>query len=127
MPHPAEKYTEIPYDEDTFDCADFVVHVQREMFGREVMLPNGRPRGIAGQVALPDLAGPYATRTDEPVDGDLVLMKERGRLGHVGVYFWIAHEPWVLHCNEKTGCSVLHRVRDLPSYGVPIEGFYKWN
>ena len=50
-----------------------------------------------------------------------------GELGHVGVYFWIAHEAWVLHCNEKTECSVLHRVRDLPSYGVPIEGFYKWN
>ena len=121
-----ERFTETPYCEDTFDCADFVVHVQRELFGREVTLPSARPRGLRGQAALGELSKPYGERTDAPVDGDLVLMLEHGRPAHVGVYFHLAHEGWVLHSNERNGCSVLHRVRDLPDYGAPVEGFYRW-
>lgn len=121
-----ERYTEIPYCEQTMDCADFVVLVQRELFGREVTLPNGRPRGTRGQAVLGDLSRPYGVRTDAPGDGDLVLMREGGRAAHVGIYFHLAHEGWVLHSNERNGCSVLHRVRDLPDYGAPIEGFYAW-
>ncbi|MCD9096209.1 C40 family peptidase [Luteimonas fraxinea] len=121
-----EALTGMPYDESSFDCADFVVHVQRALFRREVMLPNGRPRGTRGQAALGELSKPYGVRTDAPVDGDLVLMFERGRPAHVGVYFWLAHEAWVLHSCERIGESVLHRVRDLPDFGAPIEGFYRW-
>ena len=121
-----ERFVGVPYCEHTQDCADFVVLVQRELFGRHVELPNGRPRGARGQVALGELSKPYGARTDAPSDGDLVVMFERGRPAHVGVYFWLAHEGHVLHSNERDGCSVLHRVRDLPAFGAPIEGFYTW-
>ena len=121
-----ERYTEIPYCEDTMDCADFVVLVQRELFGRHVQLPNGRPRGARGQLALGELSKPYGVLTDAPRDGDLVLMTERGVLGHVGIYFWLAHEAHVLHSCERIGESVIHRARDLPDFGAPIEGFYAW-
>ena len=119
-------YEGIAYCEASMDCADFVALVQWELFGREIVLPNGRPRGARGQLALEKLSKPYGDRTDEPRDGDFVLMVERGVLGHVGVYFWIAHEAWVLHSCERIGESVLHRVRDLPDFGAPIEGFYRW-
>ena len=121
-----ERFVGIPYDAQTMDCADLVVMVQRELFGRDVHLPNGRERGTRGQVAIGGKVGQYATRTDAPMDGDLVLMYERGRAAHAGVYFTLAHEPWVLHASEKTGCSVLHRMRDLPSFGAAIEGVYAW-
>ena len=121
-----ERFTGVPYCEQTNDCADFVVHVQRELFGRDVTLPNGRPRGARGQLALGELSKPYGVRTESPIDGDLVLMRERGVLGHVGVYFWIAHEAWCLHSCERIGESVLHRIRDLPDFGAPVEGFYRW-
>ena len=32
----------VPYLQHTCDCADFVVLVQRQLFGRAVQLPNGR-------------------------------------------------------------------------------------
>src|SRR5690606_20081983 len=108
------------------DCADLVVMVQRELFGRDVTLPNGRPRGPRGQAALGDLSKPYGVPTDDPQDGDMVLMHDRGRLGHVGVYFNLAHEGYVLHSNETNGCSVLHAIRDLPSFGARVEGYYAW-
>lgn len=123
-----ERLTELPYCAATFDCADLVVLAQRELFGRDVQLPNGRPRGLAGSAAIGELSRPYGCRTDSPQDGDMVLMIESGtkRPGHVGVFFHLAHEAWVLHTTQKTCCSVLHRVADLPDFGLRIEGYYAW-
>lgn len=123
-----ERFVAIPYDEREFDCADLVVLVQRALFGRTVQLPGRRPRGVEGQAALGELSRPYGRRTDMPQDGDLVLMVEHGqkRPGHAGVFFFLAHEGWVLHTNERNGCSVLHRVRELPDFGLRIEGYYAW-
>ncbi|UNK43457.1 C40 family peptidase [Luteimonas sp. S4-F44] len=121
-----ERLVGVPYCADTLDCADFVVLVQRELFGRDVVLPDNRPRGARGQVALGELSRPYGHRTEEPADGDLVVMFEGGRPAHVGVYLFLAHEGWVLHSCEQIGESVCHRVRELPDWGAPIEGFYKW-
>jgi len=121
-----EHYTGIPYCERTFDCADLVILVQRELFGRDVHLPGKRLRGLRGATQVGDLSRQFARRTDAPRDGDLVLMIEHARPAHVGVYFWLAHEAWVLHTNERNGCSVLHRMRDLPEFGVIVEGVYAW-
>jgi len=121
-----EHYTGIPYCEHTFDCADLVVLVQRELFGREVNLPSARPRGLRGVIQVGEISRQLAHRTDTPSDGDLVLMIEQARPVHVGVWFWLAHEAWVLHANERNGCSVLHRMRDLSGFGLRVEGVYTW-
>jgi len=124
-----ERFCGIPYDEAKFDCADLVVHVQRHLFRREIVLPGARPHGTAGQAALGDLSKAYARRRNgAPQDGDLVLMFDHGqrRPGHAGTYFFLAYEGWVLHGNERNGCSVLHRVRELPEMGLRIEGYYEW-
>lgn len=124
-----EHFVAIPYDEATFDCADLVVLVQRELFGREVRIPSKRPRGPEGAAALGELSRPYGRRREgPPQDGDFVLMIDHGQRnpGHAGVFFFLAHEGWVLHTSEATGGSVLHRVRDLPDWGLRVEGFYEW-
>ncbi|KUF27283.1 hypothetical protein [Xanthomonas phaseoli] len=123
-----ERFLNIPYDADNYDCADLVVQVQRELFGREVQMPARRPRGAEGQVALGELSRAYAAHTATPVDGDLVLMFDKGqsRPAHVGVFFYLAHEGWVLHTTSALGSSWLHRVRELPDYGARIEGYYTW-
>lgn len=124
-----ERFVGMPYCEQTFDCADLVALVQRELYARHVVLPQHRPRGVDGQRAIGELSKPYAhRRTGPPQDGDLVLMLEHAqkRPGHAGVFFFLAHEAWVLHANEKNGCAVLHRVRDLPDFGLRIEGYYEW-
>ncbi|WP_115528050.1 MULTISPECIES: peptidoglycan endopeptidase [Xanthomonas] len=123
-----ERFLNIPYDADTYDCADLVVHVQRELFGRAVQMPARRPRGVAGQAALGGLSHAYGVPTTTPGDGDLVLMFNKGqsRPGHVGIFFHLAHEGWVLHTTSALGSSWLHRVRELPEYGARIEGYYTW-
>ncbi|HEL2957641.1 TPA: peptidoglycan endopeptidase [Stenotrophomonas maltophilia] len=128
MREAAERFVGIPYDEREMDCADLVALVQRELFGREVQMPGRRPRGVEGQAALGELSRPYCRRALTPQDGDLVLMIEtpNKRPGHAGIFFFLAHEGWVLHSNERNGCSVLHRVRDMPEFGLRIEGIYTW-
>lgn len=126
MPHLAERFVGIPYDADRFDCADLVAHVRREAHCHEVRLPNARPRGHAGQLALGELSRQYADPIDDPEDGCLVLMKRKAGVGHVGLFYLIAGEGWVLHTNETNGMSVLHRVRDLPTWGAKIVGYYRW-
>lgn len=123
-----DRFASLEYDEDRFDCADLVALVQRELFGRDVHVPNGRPRGVKGQAALAELARPYAVPTDYPTDGDLVLMFDgpEKRPGHAGVYFFLGHEPQVFHINEKVTRPVCHPVRMLASYGLRIEGYYTW-
>jgi len=124
--HPAEAFVGMVYDEDRFDCADFCAHVRRELYGHDVRLPNGRPRGEEGQIALGELSKAYAVPTDKPVDGDLVMMKRRAGVGHVGLYFRIAGEGWVLHSNETNGESVLQPIRDLHTWGAIVSGYYAW-
>jgi hypothetical protein len=123
-----DRFVGIPYDTDTYDCADLVAQVQRELFGRDVQMPARRPRGAAGQAAIGGLSAAYAVPTTTPVNGDLVLMFDKGqsRPGHVGVFFHLAHEAWVLHTTSALGSSWLHRVRELPDYGARIEGYYTW-
>lgn len=118
-----DRYVGLAYCPDTFDCADLVALVQREMFGRDVQLPSGRPRGDRGQVALGEMAKPYGVPTDSPKDGDLVLMLQGGRPSHVGVYFFVAHEPHVLHVRAEGAFSELTPVRLL---ATPVEGYYAW-
>ena len=122
-----DRYASLEYDEATFDCADFVALVERELFGRDVRIPNGRPRGIKGQAALASLAAPYAVPTDTPKDGDLVLMFDGPQKvpGHCGVWVFVDHRPQVLHINEKVGRAVCHPLDALPG-GLRLERVYAW-
>ena len=58
--HPAERYVGWEYHADTADCADLVIQVQREMFGRDVSLPNGKPRGNRGRAVMAATAAAQA-------------------------------------------------------------------
>jgi len=123
--HWAETFVGIPYAEN--DCAQFAARVQREVFGKHITLPSQRAAGYRGQSAqLVNLRDDYATPTDDPIDGDAVLMVGRGYLNHIGVFARIDSEPWVLHAMRNAGHVVLHRVRDLPRYGLTLEGYYRW-
>ncbi len=123
-----DRYIGIPYCAETSDCGDLVASVRRDLFGHDVALPSPRPRGTAGSAAIDSGARELAHPTATPRDGDLVLMIDHGqkRPGHAGLWFWLDHEAWVLHTSERLACSVLHRLRELPQWGLRVEGVYAW-
>lgn len=126
-----DRFTGIAYCPRHFDCADLAMQVQRELFGRAVLLPGKRPRPMdaAGQDAalnayIDQMADPVAT----PQDGDLVLMREPGAelAGHVGTFFFVNYAPHVLHTAAwMQGGSTLHRLQDLSGFGLTVEGYYR--
>ena len=124
--HWTEGYVGRPYVEGRFDCADLVVLVMRERFGREIALPAHTEGTRARDAQIAALKGELATPTDDPRDGDAALMRASGRrraLGHhIGVWCEAGlAEPHVLHCLKGLG-TCLHPVRSLKSHGLEFTG-----
>lgn len=124
------RYCLIPYSEDTFDCADLVVLVQKELFGRDVNLPRqSQQRGNLGIREIHRQIHDFLVRTDNPVDGDVVLMKDVGLsyAGHVGVYFRLNGQPSVLHSNSVMGTAVITPIRELGNISVALQDYFTWH
>ena len=135
--HWAESYIGRPYVEGRHDCADFVVAVMREHFGRELVLPAHGAGTRAWDRQIAALKGVYAVHVapeargtmGTPREGDGVLMAAAARrhsLGHhIGIWCAVAGEPYVLHCLKGVG-SILHPIRDLDRRALVLEGVYRW-
>ena len=130
--HLLDNFIGIPYEARKSDCADLVINVQKELFGREVTFPGKRPRPLHSESQAEVLARykyEFAYKVDNPQDGDTVLMYEVGKCvpGHIGVYFFISYTPYLLHNAEwMPNGSSLHRIQDLSGIGLTVEGYYRW-
>lgn len=116
------EFVGVPYDEA--DCVDLLIDVQQRLFNRIFDLPDDRNDW---RRRARELLRTYVDQVQEPQQGDLVVMKDFAARypGHVGTYFNLAGEGWVLHTTERTD-SVFHRVRHLSTYSIVIEGYYRW-
>lgn len=126
-----DRFIGLPYDARHMDCADLAILIQRELFGREVLLAGKRPRPLRDDAQAQAIRAYTAQLADpviNPVDGDIVLMREIGaaQAGHIGTYFFLNFTPYVLHTTALLGASVLHRMQDLSGTGLTLEGFYRW-
>lgn len=121
-----DRFCGLPYCERTFDCADLVALVQRELYGKHIALPGRAARERAPvATAQRALSGEIACGITEAEagDGDVVLMHSDTM--HLGVLFVIAGERWVLHAFANVGYTALQRVSELRQLGVRIEGYYR--
>lgn len=121
-----ERYIGLPYDEETLDCADLAVLIQRELFGKHIELPGRRQRMNAPAAAINRYSGELATRIerDELRDGDVIVFKADTL--HIGTVFFLSGRAWVLHTTTTGGYSLLQPLSDLPGYGLRIEVYYRW-
>lgn len=128
----AQRYVGMEYIDGEFDCAHFCLLVQREVFGRALLLPTRYDRhmgGRAGQAAQINAAcDELAYQVDTPVHGGVVLTvgpSDSGPIWHIGTTFDSSGEWWVLHNRRSVGVS-LNKVRDIAGQGQRIEGYYQW-
>lgn len=129
MAHWTETYIGRPYVLGESDCARLVCDVRREVFGLPVPeeAEPGRAASAYGRFQqMRDAVEEYGELTDDPKDGDMVLMFCRGRPSHIGAYAVVNGGPCALHAMQNAGMTVLHRIRDLPRYNLHVEGIYKW-
>lgn len=126
-----DRFVGIPYCPRHMDCADLALMVQRELFGRTVVLAGKRARPLdleAQAAAIADYCSELGMAVEQPKDGDAVLMRDfdAEQAGHIGIYVFTNYAPHVLHTSHRLGASVLHRVQDLQGYGLVVEGYYRW-
>ena len=129
MSHWAEQYIGKEYAVNTADCARLLSKVRKEQFNmpvpEDIEIERAASRlGRVGQ--MQDLVNEFGLRTENPQEGDAVLMICRGRPSHVGVYCIVDKEPCVLHAMENAGMVVLHRIRELNRVFLSVEGYYTW-
>ncbi len=119
------QYIGQPYDQA--DCAELVRQVNAEQFGRVVDLPSKRddPGIRAGSRQIIRELDVYGLRTDDPRDGDCVVMRQGSRLAHVGCYVLVKDKPYVLHALRTAGTVVLHTLSALTAIGLEVEGIYR--
>lgn len=129
MAHWAEQYIGSEYAVNTADCARLLSKVRKEQFNMPVPDDIEIERAVSrlGRVGqMQDLVNEFGLRTENPQEGDAVLMICRGRPSHVGVYCIVDKEPCVLHAMENAGMVVLHRIRELNRVFLSVEGYYTW-
>lgn len=129
MAHWADKYIGNEYVTNSADCARLLAKVRKEQFNlpvpEDIDIERAASRlGRVGQ--MQDLVNEFGLRTENPQEGDAVLMICRGRPSHVGVYCIVDKEPCVLHAMENAGMVVLHRIRELSRVLLSVEGYYTW-
>lgn len=129
MKHWSEKYIGQQYAINSADCARLLSRVRTEQFNlpvpSEIEIERRASRlGRVGQMS--DLVDAYGQKTENPQEGDAVLMLCRGRPSHIGVYCIVNSEPCVLHAMENAGMVVLHRIRELNRVFLTVEGYYAW-
>ena len=128
--HWSDKYIGKPYVLGEADCAALTIDVIEQEF--KGTLPefcktyreNTRLKRVH---QLRELSMQATEKTDNPVEGDIVLMNCRARPSHIGVYCIVDKEPSVLHSMENAKMVVRHKIRDLQRYFLSVEGYYKWN
>jgi len=125
--HWSTPYIGQPYVNGSNDCASFAVKVQREVFGRNIILPQSRAANVIGwSKQINENKNDCATLTIKPEEGDAVLMIGKGRLNHIGIYVDFCGVPYVLHAMQSAKQVCLHRIRELEGIELKLEGFYKW-
>lgn len=111
------------------DCVDLTFKIQKEIFGRTFGI---EPRKAGSIFYYADflkrhLSDYLAGKTNEPADGDCVLMRHRGRLCHVGTLHIYQNRKYIVHTMDSFGYSCQHDFEKLNKFGLlEVEGIYKW-
>ncbi len=129
LPDWAAPYIGIPYatkgrDRAGADCWGIVRIIMADVF--HVALPDygecysdGEDWTAIGDAVTAGLADGW-TRTEQPVAGDLVILKIAGRPWHCGM---MLNSIWFLHA--APGDSVVRDRLDSPRWARRIEGIYR--
>lgn len=117
----------MPYKK--WNCSKFCEYILRDRFNIIYDFPQTTGTIFAQSELLKKEIPVYSdfpNKTDDPKDGDLVVMNGLRLLCHIGLYVEIKGIRYVLHSESSIKCSALHKFDDLKGYGYSIEGVYKW-
>ncbi len=128
--HWSDAYIGQPYISGERDCGNLAARVRLEVFGDASALQVAELQRAAGQLGkqrqVEQMLSAHGHRTEQPMEGDAVVMQNTAGRWHVGSYCLIDGEAWVLHNMKNAKQVVRHRLRELARVGLSVEGFYQW-
>lgn len=124
MEHWTSKYMQITFSQ--MNCAQFVEHILRNEFKIDYKFPQSEGSFFNQSAQIRNNFKNYCTKTEEPKDGDLVLMHGKRLMCHVGLYVKIKNEEYVFHTEKSMKTASLHPLKSLLLFGYSVEGFYSW-
>lgn len=129
--HWASEYIGIPYSEtgegpDSYYCWSFFRFVEKKHFGRDLpQIPNEDALLAAARSIRDNPVRDEWELTDNPKDGDAVLLRQARYPIHIGVWLSVDGHPGLLHCVRRSGV-VFQKIEDLPGSGWRVEGYYSY-
>lgn len=128
--HWASEYIGTPYSETgegpvSFYCWSFFRWIEKYKFGRDLpAIPNENGLLDAAKTFRDSPERNEWLLTDDPQDGDAVLLRQARYPIHIGIWLCVDNCPGVLHCVRGNGV-VFQRMDDLSGSGWKISGIYK--
>lgn len=124
MRHWCEKY--LAKKHLPFSCGDFVENVLLDHYGFSYNFPKSVKDLEQDTKAIKGLIGNVLTKTDNPLEGDIVVMGGKRHACHVGLLVDIKNTKYILHSDVNIKYSALTKTSDLFYIGYFIEGYYSW-
>jgi hypothetical protein len=126
--HWSNKYIGIPYSDrncvqlvaDVLECEFGLLKTANDLRG----FPEHNDNCSARSKAIKNEHKNYATLTNNPIDGDVIILSSGGRLQHIGILAIVNDKHWCLHAT-KVGAVLQPIDRILNKY--IIIGYYNWN
>lgn len=120
------QFLNIPYDD--MDCVELTFLIQNAVFNRKFEIEDRMPGNIFYYASFlkRHIDDFLSHKTQDYQDGDCILMKNRGRLSHVGTLHIFKEKRYVVHTMDSFYFSCIHDFDRLKTYGLEIEGVYKW-
>lgn len=120
------KYLNLSYRD--YDCSELVEFVLKKE--RDIHFSFPRPGKNSAKRALAIFRNykkfVHPEPVDVPQDFDAVIMSGAKRFNHIGLYFKNKGREYCLHSSAKWGMVVCHETHRLKTYGLKIEGYYRW-
>ena len=127
--HWSDDYVGKPYIRGEYDCLSLVDDVSRNVFGQKIADNEERAERLAEMSdQIRERIENYVHPIDEAEaeDGDVLLIKCKGRLNHTGIFTVINGVKYVVHNLMNVKSVVIHRLRDLEKYNMEVEGYYRF-
>ena len=111
-------YIGIPYKyggkspRDGFDCWTFFCYIQKEHYSR-----------IVGET-VNDIPKDYWISTDDPKDGDAVLLGLSSKPSHIGIYI-TNPDKGIIHCNTGLGVCFI-RNEKIKYQPLKVNGYFTY-
>lgn len=119
-----EKYLMMPFKD--YGCSEFVEYVLNDNFKCNFNFPKPKYKYDEDAKRIIKYANDNFKKTNNPQEGDIVLMNGKYQACHVGVLIIKKGVKYVLHSEKSLGVSCLHRLSEIYKFNYFLNGFFSW-